>query len=305
MSWEIREGEELVRQEVHRRCGGQTQGGISTPRKSADILLFETKGGQQYGYRDGPRPDGSYAYTGEGKIGDQRFVRGNAALLRHKEDGKSLRLFQEVKGPLVRYVGEYAIDSERPFRFEDGPDLLLNMRRAIVFRLLPAGVLAATPEPTLTVKDVDLDAHKADTFLVNGAGSVTEAERRESKLVRRYADWLERRGHKVMQRTMKSAAHVAPLRSDLLDVTADELIEAKSSAARVYIRLAIGQILDYGRYARTKRRAILLPARPSEDMADLLKALGIACIYDRGKGEFERIEPAAECCVGCPVAAPE
>lgn len=305
MQWEINEGEELTRREVHQRCGGQNRGGISTPRRSSNILLFDTKGGEQYGYRDGLQPDGSYAYTGEGQVDDQLFVRGNVALLHHRESKKSLRLFQGTENSKVRYIGEYAIDSGRPYQFEDAPDRTGKIRRVIVFRLLPFGVLAGVPEPLLTVKDVDLDAHKADTFLVSGTGSIKEAERRESMLVRRYADWLENQGHKVKQRTMKAVVHLAPLRSDLLDATADELVEAKASAARGYIRLAIGQLLDYDRYAQTKRRAILLPARPSEDMVDLLKGLGIGCIYERGEGKFERIEPAVKCCSACPNAQPE
>jgi hypothetical protein len=303
VSWEIREGDELTRREVHRGCGGQERGGISTPRSSSNILLFATKGGQQYGYRDGLHSDGSFTYTGEGREGDQVFVRGNAALLHHRERKKTLRLFRETKESWVRYLGEYFLDGERPYQFEDAPDRNNTMRRVIVFRLHRAGVSTGSVEPPpLTVTDVDLDVHRADTFLVKDTKVIVEAERRESMLVQRYAKWLEGLGHVVKQRTMKGVEHAAPLRSDLYDVTADELVEAKGSAARTYIRLAIGQILDYSRYAHTKHRAILVPARPSEDMIDLLKVLRISCIYEQARGEFERVETASEFCSACPIA---
>jgi hypothetical protein len=302
MSWQIREGDELTRQEVHRRCGGQRRGGISTPEGSSNILLFATSGGQQYGYQDGFNSDGSFTYTGEGQEDDQLFVRGNAALLHHRKSKKTLRLFRETKKSWVRYLGEYFLDSERPYRFEDAPDGNNTIRRVIVFRLHRAGVSTGEVEPPpLTVTDVDLDVHRADTFLVEETKVIVEAERRESMLVQRYAKWLEGLGHVVKQRTMKGVEHAAPLRSDLYDVTADELVEAKGSAARTYIRLAIGQILDYGRYAHTKHRAILVPARPSEDMIDLLKTLRISCIYEQSKGKFERIEATVEFCPACPI----
>lgn len=303
MSWQIREGDELTRQEVHRRYGGQNGWGISTPLGSSNILLFATSGGRQYGYQDGFNADGSFTYTGAGPEGDQLFVRGNAALLHHRSSKKALRLFQGTKKSRVRYLGEYCLDSERPYRFEDAPDVKNIIRRVIVFRLYRADGVTGDAEPLPpTVTDVDLDAHRADKFLVKETKVIVEAERRESMLVQRYAKWLEGLGHVVKQRTMKGVEHAAPLRSDLYDLTTDELVEAKGSAARTYIRLAIGQILDYSRYAHTKHRAILLPARPSEDMIDLLKSLNISCVFEQSRGKFERIEATSEFCSVCPIA---
>jgi hypothetical protein len=243
MSCEIREGDELTRQEVHRGYGGQEQGGISTPRSSLNILLFATKGGQQYGYQDGPHSDGSFTYTGEGQEGDQLFVRGNAALLHQRKRKKSLRLFRETKKSWVRYLGEYFLDTERPYRFEDAPDRNKTMRRVIVFRLRHAGVPTGSVEPpSLTVTDVDLDVHRADTFLIKDTKVIVEAERRESMLVQRYAKWLEGLGHVVKQRTMKESNMPLLCAVTFMMSRSDELVEAKGSAARTYIRLAIGQI---------------------------------------------------------------
>ena len=65
--------------DVHLVYGGQRQGGISTPQIPL-IFLFTGETGGQYGYRDGPRADGIFAYTGEGQVGPMKFVRGNLRL---------------------------------------------------------------------------------------------------------------------------------------------------------------------------------------------------------------------------------
>jgi hypothetical protein len=62
---------------------------------------------------------------------------GNAAILRHREEGRALRLFKEVRGE-VEYLGEFETDDELPYynmdasEADDGP-----VRSVIVFRLRP------------------------------------------------------------------------------------------------------------------------------------------------------------------------
>ena len=41
------------RADIHGGFGGQTQGGISTPRNAPYVFLFTGKSGGQYGYEDG------------------------------------------------------------------------------------------------------------------------------------------------------------------------------------------------------------------------------------------------------------
>jgi 5-methylcytosine-specific restriction protein A len=84
------------RRDLHDKYGGQRQGGISTPSAHPLIFLFTGESGAQYGYRDGPRPDGTCWYTGEGQVGDMEMVRGNRAIRDHVTDGKQLHLFEDV-----------------------------------------------------------------------------------------------------------------------------------------------------------------------------------------------------------------
>ena len=81
-----------------------------------------------------------------------------------------------------------------------------------------------------------------------------------------------------------------PLFADLFDNTTSELCEAKSSAERGYIRTAIGQLMDYGRYLEPATQAILLPERPSSDLLELIKIAGLVCIFEETIGAFRRIE---------------
>lgn len=69
------------------------------------------------------------------------------------------------------------------------------------------------------------------------------------------------------------------------------LIEAKGSASREDVRMAIGQLLHYDLLTDTAGRsgcrlAVLLPERPSEDLEELLKSLRIGLIWQRARGKF-------------------
>ena len=83
-------GQTYVRRDLHTQYGGQSQGGISTPTAYPIILLFTGEQGEQYIYSDGWTNDGVFLYTGEGKVGDMEFMRGNRAILQHAEEGKDL-----------------------------------------------------------------------------------------------------------------------------------------------------------------------------------------------------------------------
>ncbi len=66
---------------------------------------------------------------------------------------------------------------------------------------------------------------------------------------------------------------------DGYDPEADMLIEAKASASRQDIRMAIGQLLDYRRHlAPLAQMVVLLPEAPSDDLVDLLRSLGIGLV---------------------------
>jgi hypothetical protein len=306
MSWNgINVGDVLSRGEVHTRCsnslgrGGQQRGGIATPKGTSDILLFDTSGGDEHGYiYDGLKSDGAYHYTGEGLVGDQRFTRGNLKVKDHRSLGLKLRLFKG-EGAKVKYLGEYRLDEPEPHYGGESTDDNGDLRTVIVFRLrtvdsppeLDAPMLDRAPK----VEDIDLAGDTATTVTVNPSGESKEAELREAKLVKRYVKWLEQQGHESTGKRISLPTPGLRLTADLYDKARSELIEAKSSAARPYVRLALGQILDYSRFVSSaKQLAVLLPTRPVDDLVELLLSHGVTCIYEdqNAEGRFHREEPA-------------
>lgn len=120
------------RRDLHNRFGGQSQGGMSTPKGYPVIFLFTGESGAKHGYRDEFKVDGTYHYTGEGQRGDMEFLRANRALRDHQSANKRVYLFEEVGKGFVRYVGEV---SYLGYHYEERPDKDGRLRQAIVFEL--------------------------------------------------------------------------------------------------------------------------------------------------------------------------
>jgi hypothetical protein len=88
-------------------------------------------------------------YTGHGQRGDQEFRAGNAAVLRHRDEGRAIRVFRGVGGT-VTYLGQFALDSEQPYFRMEAPESQTGApRQVVVFRLLPVGDVVREPEDEL------------------------------------------------------------------------------------------------------------------------------------------------------------
>ena len=149
-------GQEYRRAELHKAYGGQQQGGISTPKDHSVILLFTGSSGQQYGYHDGPQPDGTFWYTGEGQRGDMQWLRGNASIRDAESAGKVLHLFEETKKSWVRYLGEVNCIG---YHETTGPDLDGKTRRVYVFELaLDSAEASGQPGALLEPPEQDVAA---------------------------------------------------------------------------------------------------------------------------------------------------
>jgi EVE domain len=109
---------------------------------------------------------------------------------------------------------------------------------------------------------------------------------REAQLVKRYEASV---GRQLLARSVRLPSGEL-LVCDIFDVTRDQLIEAKASASRQDVRMAIGQLFDYRRHlGKGSSLALLLPERPSDDVLDLLRALRIATIVETSRGKFQTI----------------
>ena len=90
---------------------------------------------------------------------------------------------------------------------------------------------------------------------------------------------LEAEGYKVSRLKIVPAGEAKPLFNDIWIPALNLLVEAKGTCTREAIRMAIGQLIDYGRARPDARQAMLLPSRPRPDLVKLIEAVGLTLIW--------------------------
>lgn len=163
--WDLKIGQVLPRPAVHERWGGRLHTRIS-PSKNGQILLFGA-GSHEY---DGWDEDGLYHYIGEGQS-DHLMTQGNQALLNHRDTKRAVRLFADLPGGLVRYLGQFVCDDpvEAPTpaqplheewpSYAEFPDEHPDRHIVFVFRLRPVEIIPGpatqnAPRPYPRVKTI-------------------------------------------------------------------------------------------------------------------------------------------------------
>ena len=298
--WDIRINQTLRRTELHDRYGGARRGGIEPSAKTPNVFLFsDPTVGTAFGYDyDGPRPDDSFDFTGDGQEGDQDpEVGGNKSLLDAEADNRAIRLFTK-RGPEITYKGEYEL-ADPPYRTEQAPDRNGSIREVLVFHLLPVDV---DPEPTLTDEvqpsfvSGPIEQHLTLHFDQRRKSLGRRSTRRESALVHEYEAWCADQGRLLTGGMIQMAHRKSDLTIDIFEEARAQVIEAKSSASRIHIRQAIGQVLEYAflmsrDLGKEISPAILTPHQPVRELCDLLTSLGITYIWKDGD-EFLSVSPA-------------
>ena len=72
--------------------------------------------------------------------------------------------------------------------------------------------------------------------------------------------------------------------SDLYVPEIPPLVEAKGTVERGSIRMALGQLLDYRRFVKQARCAILVPSRPRPDIIELVKSASVELYWPENAG---------------------
>lgn len=143
------------------------------------------------------------------------------------------------------------------------------------------------------VKMVSVDkvlpaALKTELFEVK-AMAERMASQPEAELGQRFEQYLSTHGREVCCFAI-TLPDGTVLTTDRCDVDGNVLYEAKSAADRMSVRLALGQVLDYGRHVGQVRAdlrlAILLPTAPTPDLVELLRVLGVGCVVEGPPGVF-------------------
>jgi 5-methylcytosine-specific restriction protein A len=125
------------RWELHDVVAGQRYSGISRPADRQTIFIFTGESGEEYGYEDEFRDDGTFMYSDEGAEGDMEIADGSEAIRSHRSNNESLHLFEDTEYPwIVSYVGQYQYVGHEWKTLEDRDD---DEREAIRFRLEPVG----------------------------------------------------------------------------------------------------------------------------------------------------------------------
>ncbi|MFI7148194.1 restriction endonuclease [Nonomuraea sp. NPDC050022] len=294
--WALRPNQQIERKKLHEDFGGRTQGGIGPSSRTPNVFVFtDPIAGEKHGYFDGWMPDGLFHYSGEGQYGDQRMVSGNASILNHKQEGRALRVFQGARGT-VTYLGKFEVDEKDPWYEADAPETGGGpLRRVIVFRLRPIDATSQPPQTSLArllettkdqVEELPLERQLTERTFVNPAREVYEAERKEASLVQALADHLRGQGHAVNRHQILPHGETRPLFTDLFDRDLGLLVEAKGSVTRENVRMAIGQLTDYGRFLPDATRAILLPTEPRSDLIKLAHSQNIVILWPVGKRDY-------------------
>ncbi|MEV3871212.1 restriction endonuclease [Streptomyces sp. NPDC049906] len=290
-AWHLRPGDLIERKQLHVQYGGRTQGGIGPSARTPNVMVFtDPVAGEKHGYYDGWMPDGLFHYSGEGQYGDQRMVSGNASILNHVAEGRALRVFQGARGTVTylgRFVTEGWYEADAP-ETGDGP-----LRKVVVFTLRPVDTPPQAPGTKLgrllagqvaAVVEIDVEQHETEKSFVQPNREPYEAERHEAKLVQRFGDFLRTQGHRVGRHRILPPGETRPLLTDLYVPDLALLVEAKGSVTRENVRMAIGQLADYGRFVAARHRAILVPSEPREDLLALAATAGHAFLWPEGKG---------------------
>ena len=148
---------------------------------------------------------------------------------------------------------------------------------------LPAPRSPSGLGPAMT-SEVEVEAQNTESYEVSGQRSGT-AVRREQTLVIAYKVWIEAKGSEIVRYRIRPPGVPAHLYNDAYDRVRNNLIEGKANATRPSIRMAIGQLMDYRRFAPSGvKLAVLTTRRPHPDLELLLRSLGIACIWRSDDG---------------------
>lgn len=309
--WSWEPGSLTTRAEVAREFGGAIYGGIEPSNTTPNVMIYsDPSAGATHGYRfDGWAEDGCYYYTGAGQREDQsEGYRGNRAILQHKRDGRSLRVFEAVAGPgkrrggkLQRYIGEFEVDDRAPVRRQDAPDTDGNPRTVLVFKLRPLNttpqashsVLAPEPADAPSAQFVPPEANVVSAFTVGGVAPQT-AERREAALMAQLEAQLRSSGRDVGRLRITVPQSTTILLTDTYDRSGQVLYEVKANSTRQSVREAIAQLLDYQRFVdHAVACSVVLPVVPSTDLHELINLVGFDLVTPTDRG-LARVDATGE-----------
>ncbi|MET8285543.1 hypothetical protein AB0L42_12890 [Streptomyces sp. NPDC052287] len=314
-----------TRAEIRQVFGGSSQGGICPSVEERSVNLYSDPAvGEANGYYDGWLAEEDdlgpiFEYTGAGKSGNQTFAgltgSGNRAILRHAEQGRTLRVFTQVgqvphSGTKTHeYLGEFTLDALEPYvwRRVHGEDK--KERNVIVFRLRPDGEVQHSQNNVIPVAEETMGelvpfeivtaASLQSDPATTGALPSLQKQRSKSKSLRKAAENAATSGslvvsetfHKRMSVRSSTAAHIAVHRKAELTRTYMAYLKSigrKTGAFQIKIK-GLTSTLRTDLYDATGH--VLYEAKGSQSREDVRTALGKVLDYSRYVRTEEHQEP--------------
>ena len=141
--------------------------------------------------------------------------------------------------------------------------------------------------------EVPVEAGNVENYPIS-AQAERSATRRERTLVQAYKRWMGAKGSTIVRLLYRIPGTDIHINCDVWDKTRNNLLEAKGTVRRNDVRMAVGQLIDYRRLTNPAPScAVLLPQRPHQDLADMLRTVGIAAVWrdgdafdDNASGQF-------------------
>jgi 5-methylcytosine-specific restriction protein A len=156
--------------DIHDIYKGNRQGGISHSAEFPFIFIFSGISGHQHGYEDGWDNPNIFSYTGEGQVGDMRFIRGNLALRDHVQNGKRVFLFEGDGRGNAKFICEVEVIDVDYFQAKDRVG---NVREAIKFFFKRKGVIIS-----IQPKEINTLTTAADPLMEYGYKMPNKTERK-------------------------------------------------------------------------------------------------------------------------------
>ena len=261
-SFPLEIGETILRSNLHKLVGGTTQSGMTSSQKGGSFLIFHNpKKGRQFGYDiwEGLQADGTFWYTGQGVEGDQTLTRANKQLLDFAKSGKPIHFFIS-RGTETTYQGKVDL-ANGEFVWKEAPDAKGNLRKVIVFKLLPI----MENRLLLNISGIDpiVSCHYSE---LDNNYSRDPLLWKKQDILNIFQSKYENFVGKLIDQSITVHGKKGCLRLDFCDATNKKLYFAINSIADESLAYGVGQIINYLRYLEVVETSyscnLVLPQSP-------------------------------------------
>lgn len=297
-------GQVVTRADISREYGTAGQSGIEAPKDGNNVFIHSSpERNLHHGYNHDGALDPQYNgfdYTGAGRLGDQELARGNKTLEETRIDGRIIRLMlnsgTQKRGVEQHFIyrGAYRLRTDLDTSEITSPDKTGQDRKVFVFhleRLAPVVDSEATPlpetrrteEPLARItRAEEIPAERASTAsFVRSETAQGVSHRAERALEQRFISASIGTNDSARRLRIAIAGERGYLFTDTWVPETRELVEAKQSASRANVRVAIGQLLDYARFIepRPTTLTVLTPEKPRPDLVDFIRSQGMTSAF--------------------------